>query len=68
MQNEYARKIIHEIQETKYDEIMVLRYQLNDDDIDLIKKVVVEFNKNIIFTSTHDILFNNNDDVLVVIP
>lgn len=67
MQSEYTRKIIHEIQKTKYDEIMVLKYQLNDDDIDLIKKVVVEFNKSIVFASTHDILFNSNDNVLVVV-
>lgn len=67
MQNRYVREIIQAIQGTKYDKIMVHKGQLNNEEMNLINAVAMQYKKIIIYASMRDILFNSDKNTLVAV-
>lgn len=67
MQNAYEREIIQAILESNYKTIMVFRSKLINSQISLIGMMAVEYNKKIIFGSMKEILFNENEKILIII-
>lgn len=66
MQNTYERDIIQAILEGNHKTIMVFKSKLMNSQISLIDMMADEYNKKIIFGSMKEILFNDNEKILVI--
>ena len=66
MQNAYERDIIQAILDSNHKTIMVLKNKLMNSQISLIDMMAEEYNKKIIFGSMKEILFNDNEKILVI--
>ncbi len=66
MKNEYVSNIMLAILESKHKIIMVFQNKLTDEDIKFIADLAIDNNKTVIFASMQAILFNNNENILVV--
>lgn len=66
MQNAYESDIVHAIQESTHDTIMVFKSKLMYSQISLIDMMAEEYNKKIIFGSLREILYNENEKILVI--
>lgn len=66
MQNTYERDIIQAILEGNHKTIMVFKSKLINSQISLIDMMAGEYNKKIIFGSMKEILFNDNEKILVI--
>jgi len=66
MQNSYEIEIIKAILESNHKTIMVFKSKLINSQISLIDMMAGEYNKQIIFGSMKEILFNNNEKILVI--
>ncbi|AWK52378.1 MAG TPA: hypothetical protein VF839_13315 [Clostridium sp.] len=66
MQNTYERDIIQAILEGNHKTIMVFKSKLMNSQISLIDMMAEEYNKKIIFGSMKEILFNDNEKILVI--
>lgn len=51
---------------TNYNEVMVIRSKLSDEDIEVINFFADQYQKNVMFASMHEALFNENDNPLVL--
>jgi len=65
--NIYVSKVLKELQENEKDILMVGSAQLNKADKEMLKQLAKEYNKTIIFATVKDIIFNNNDNILVIV-
>ena len=66
MQNTYERDIIQAILEGNHKTIMVFKSKLINSQISLIHMMAEEYKKKIIFGSMKEILFNDNEKILVI--
>lgn len=66
MKNEYVSNVMLAILESKHKIIMVFQNKLTDEDIKFIADLAIDNNKTVIFASMQAILFNNNENILVV--
>lgn len=66
MKNEYVSNIMLAILESKHKIIMVFQNKLTDEDIKFIADLAIDNDKTVIFASMQAILFNNNENILVV--
>lgn len=66
MQNTYERDIIQAILEGNHKTIMVFKSKLMNSQISLIDMMAEEYNKKVIFGSMKEILFNDNEKILVI--
>lgn len=62
----YTSKVITALQESKNTIIMVYSYKLFIQNVTMLEQVAMRYNKTILFASMKDVLFNNNDNVLVI--
>jgi hypothetical protein len=66
MQNAYERDVIKAILESNHSTIMVYKNKLMNSQITLIDTMAQEYNKKIILGSMKEILFNNNENILII--
>ena len=66
MRNAYERDVIQAILESNHNTIMVYKNKLMNSQITLIYIMAQEYNKKIILGSMKEILFNNNENILVI--
>jgi hypothetical protein len=66
MTNTYVRDIIQAIQQSDYKTIMVYKSKLISEEMNLIGEIALEYKKTIIFACMKDIIFNNNENILVI--
>lgn len=66
MKSTYARDIVQLLEKTSYNEVMVIRSKLSDEDIEVINFFADQYQKNVMFASMHEALFNENDNPLVL--
>ncbi len=60
MENTYARNIVHLLEKTNYNKVMVIKSKLSDDDVELIEYFANQYRKNVMFATMHDILFEDS--------
>jgi len=66
MSNIYCRDVIEALQTSDKNVIMAYRSRLTEDQINLIGEVAIEEEKTVIFATVQAVLFNNNDNILVI--
>lgn len=67
MFSKYVSSIILAIRESKNNIIMVFQSKLNEDEINFISDLAIDYNKIVLFASMQAILFNDENDKLLIV-